>query len=55
MAFNIYEEVTNRIISQLEKGVIPWRKTWRGSEPINYITRKAYRGNMTFFVLEYSV
>jgi antirestriction protein ArdC len=44
MAFDIYSEVTNRIIAQLEKGVIPWRKTWHGSEPINYISRKAYRG-----------
>ena len=44
MAFNIYEAVTQRIIEQLEKGVIPWRKTWHGSEPINYITRKPYRG-----------
>jgi antirestriction protein ArdC len=42
--FNIYEHITNRIIEQLEKGVIPWRKPWRGNEPINYITRKPYRG-----------
>ena len=42
--FNIYEHITNRIIEQLEQGVIPWRKPWKGNEPINYITRKAYRG-----------
>ena len=41
---NIYQAVTDRIIAQLENGVIPWRKTWRGSEPINYVSRKAYRG-----------
>lgn len=27
--FNVYERVTARIIEQLEKGVIPWRKPWR--------------------------
>ena len=44
MTFNIYELVTSRIIEQLEQNIIPWRKCWRGSEPINYITRKPYRG-----------
>jgi len=42
--FNIYEAVTERIIAQLENNVIPWRKTWNGSEPINYVSRKQYRG-----------
>lgn len=26
--WNVYEEVTKRIIEQMEKGVIPWRKPW---------------------------
>lgn len=26
--FNVYEEVTNRVINALEQGVIPWRKPW---------------------------
>ena len=29
--FNIYQKVTDRIIEQLEKGVIPWRKPWKVS------------------------
>ena len=29
MKFNIYQEVTDRIIKQLENGIIPWRKPWR--------------------------
>lgn len=29
--FDIYEAVTNRIIDQLEKGVVPWRKPWKVS------------------------
>lgn len=41
---DIYAMITDRILAELEKGVIPWRKTWKSSEPINYVTRKAYRG-----------
>ena len=44
MPINVYEIVTSRILDQLDKGVIPWRKTWNGSEPRNYITQKTYRG-----------
>jgi antirestriction protein ArdC len=44
MAVNVYAVVTNRILAELEKGVIPWRKPWSGSAPINYVTRKPYRG-----------
>jgi len=41
---NVSEMVTQRIIEQLEKGVIPWHKPWRGNPPMNYVTRKPYRG-----------
>lgn len=44
MSVKVHEIVTQRILEELEKGVIPWRKTWQGSQPINYITRKQYRG-----------
>ena len=30
MSKNVYEMVTNRIIEQLESGVIPWEKPWTG-------------------------
>ena len=30
MAFDIYAAVTDRIIQELEKGVIPWEKSWTG-------------------------
>jgi antirestriction protein ArdC len=42
--FNIYEEVTNRIIEQLESGVIPWHKPWHGvaSGAYNRISNKPY-------------
>lgn len=29
MAINVYEIVTQRILEQMEKGVIPWRKPWK--------------------------
>lgn len=46
---NVYEQVTERIISALENGVIPWKKEWRTSGkssglPYNLVSGKAYRG-----------
>lgn len=29
--FDVYEEVTKRIVEQMEKGIIPWKKPWRNS------------------------
>ena len=52
--FDIYQAVTDRIIAQLEKGVIPWHKPWkvtgvaiRGAEDLrkvafNRVTKTAY-------------
>lgn len=44
MAFNIYQEITNRIIEQLEQGYIPWMKPWSGVKEgaFNRITKKPY-------------
>lgn len=41
---NIYQEVTDRIVAQLEQGIVPWQKPWSGSAegPISYTTRKPY-------------
>lgn len=45
---NVYEQVTERIIAQLEAGLIPWRKEWKATGhsniPTNYATSKPYRG-----------
>ncbi len=42
---DIYAEVTALIMAKLQEGVIPWRKTWKGTDvPKNYVTRKPYRG-----------
>lgn len=42
--FNIYEEITNRIINQLENGIIPWHKPWSGvaSGAYNRVSKKPY-------------
>lgn len=42
----IYQLVTDRIIEALERGVVPWRKSWSGgdSAPINFKSKKEYRG-----------
>ena len=44
MKTNVYEMVTNRIIEQLEKGMIPWQKPWSGSNKCAYnrISNKPY-------------
>lgn len=41
-----YELVTQRIISKLEQGVVPWRQPWsrQHSEPTSLATGKPYRG-----------
>lgn len=42
--FNIYEEITNKIIKQLESGKIPWHKPWSGiaSGAYNRVSKKPY-------------
>jgi len=42
--FDIYQEVTDRIIAQMEKGIIPWQKPWGSVEDgaISYVSRKPY-------------
>jgi antirestriction protein ArdC len=48
MAFNPYENVTARILSDLENGAAPWVKPWSATPghnvPMNVISGKAYQG-----------
>lgn len=41
---NVYEMVTERIIAELEKGVIPWEKPWTGvrSGAYNRVSKRPY-------------
>jgi antirestriction protein ArdC len=42
---SLYEEVTNRIISMIKKGVAPWRKTWSTyGLARNYVSGRLYTG-----------
>lgn len=41
---NVYQIVTNRIISELEKGLIPWEKPWTGTQSgaYNRVSKRPY-------------
>lgn len=44
MATNVYQMVTERIINEMEKGIIPWHKPWAGvfDGAVSYVTQKPY-------------
>jgi len=52
MKYDIYAEVTNRIIEQLEKGVIPWQSPYFSETgfPKNFASGKHYRGINVFLL-----
>ena len=39
---DVYSIVTDRVIEQLEKGVIPWKQLWycKTGMPMNFISKK---------------
>lgn len=50
-AIDVYAIVTNRIIEQLEKQVIPWRKPWtEAGHAQNLLTKSLYRGINTWML-----
>ena len=43
MALDLYQQITDRIIKELEKGTVPWHKPWKGtSGAISRATGKPY-------------
>lgn len=51
MSQRIYEAVTNRIVTALEKGVVPWRRPWYESgPPVNVESKRPYRGVNLFLL-----
>ena len=56
-----YKQITDRILADLEAGVAPWAKPWKGEKgstvpvklgfPMNFTTRKPYRGANVFELL----
>ncbi len=48
---NIYREITDKIIAELERGIVPWVQPWTSGQqlcplglPINGLTRRSYSG-----------
>jgi antirestriction protein ArdC len=41
---NVYQVITDRILSSLSSGVVPWRCPWRTENPKNLVSGKDYRG-----------
>ena len=48
---NIYREITDKIIAELERGIVPWVQPWTRSNqlcplglPLNGLTRRSYSG-----------
>jgi len=45
MRKDVYALVNEKIIAQLDKGMVPWRKPWtNGGQPQNFITKRPYHG-----------
>jgi len=49
---DVYQQVTDRIISIIERGTIPWRKNWSAGSgmPRNLVSKKEYRGINIFLL-----
>lgn len=47
---SVYDIVTSRILAELEKGQVPWRKPWRTLPPANLVSKKPYRGINVFLL-----
>ncbi len=52
MNITAYERITERIISLLEQGTVPWHKPWQVKTglPRNFVTQKPYRGINVFLL-----
>jgi len=48
--FNLYQEVTDKIVSEMEKGVESWQKSWGTTMPRNLSSQRDYRGINTLLL-----
>lgn len=46
----LYERIGQRILDSLNEGVVPWRKQWKGLQPRNLVSKRAYRGINTLLL-----
>lgn len=49
----VYKIITDKIIEQLDKGVVPWHKPWNTTteHPRNFISKKGYSGINPFLLM----
>jgi antirestriction protein ArdC len=52
MSNAVYSIITDRVVSLLERGVVPWRRPWAGPEgmPRNLVSDREYRGVNVFLL-----
>jgi len=51
MAMDVFQIITERIVTQLESGTVPWRKPWSArNQPQNLVSRREYRGVNVFLL-----
>ena len=51
---DVYQQLTDKIVSKLEQGEIPWKKPWKSVQfgyPQNFISKKVYRGCNFFYTM----
>lgn len=48
----VYQVITDRVITLLEQGTVPWHKPWQGGQtmPQNIVSRRPYRGVNVFLL-----
>src|ERR1035441_5576769 len=56
MNIQSYERITERIVTLLEQGTVPWHKPWKVNTglPRNLISKKPYRGINVFLLMAMS-
>jgi len=56
MYIQSYERITERIVSLLEQGTVPWHKPWKVNTglPRNLVSKKPYRGINVFLLMAMS-
>src|SRR4051812_17344374 len=48
---DIYQQVTDQILEQLEQGIVAWRKPWASNgSPRNFVSGHVYQGMNTFLL-----
>ena len=53
MNIQSYERITERIVTLLEQGTVPWHKPWKVKTglPRNLVSKKPYRGINVFLLM----